>query len=102
MENKLSINFTQLSSAITDYTKAYEELNAALGSVDKAMGELRSSKWDTEASVAYFAQYSEEWRISVRNHLAALNELREQLEYAQKEYGAVYDQIEVLANTLNI
>lgn len=99
---KLSIDFNQLSDAINDYTTAIDTLNQAIASVDKAMAELRGSKWDTEASVAYFAQYSDEWRTSINNHITALYNLNESLKYAQSEYGAVYNQIESLKNTLKI
>ena len=100
MAGKLSINFEQLRGVIEDYTRAIEQLSQALNAVDRAIADLRSSKWDTDASVAYFAQYSDRWRVSVMDHLVALNELRNGLRSAYDEYSRLFEKIDDLCYSL--
>ena len=93
MASRLEIDFDLLQNTINDYDTALSHLQDAVNHADRAMNSLRSSKWDTEASVAYFAQYSEDWKKTVQNHMEALKDLNDGLKNAMSEYSAIYDQI---------
>lgn len=102
MAKKLSIDLDMLDSTINDYTTAIDDLKTAVSAVDKAMTDLRGTRWQSDASVAYFSQYSEDWKQSVNAHLTALEQMKGSLVYAQREYLQLYYQIEALRSALNI
>jgi WXG100 family type VII secretion target len=93
MAKRLSIDLEALQETIDAFQTAIDELNQSVAAVDVAMGHLRATKWHSDASAAYFMQYSDNWRISVKNHLVALLKLSEGLVAANNEYSALSDQI---------
>jgi WXG100 family type VII secretion target len=93
MANRLTIDFDALNETITAYQSTIDDLNQAVAAIDVAMGNLRATKWSTEASAEYFIQYSDSWRLSVRNHITALEKIKSGLETAEREYSRLYDRI---------
>ena len=93
MAKRLSIDLDALKETIEAFTSAIDGLNQSVAAVDVAMGHLRATKWHSDASAVYFMQYSDNWRISVKNHLVALQKLSEGLIAANTEYVALSDQI---------
>ena len=102
MASKLTIDFDTLQDVIDKYVEALQDLNTAVQQIDTAMHTLEATRWKTEASVAYFAQYTDDWRTSVDDHITALSTLLNSLYVAQAEYGKLYDQIGTMHSTFEI
>lgn len=101
MAGYLSINLDVLEQTANDYREVRDNINTALKDIDNTMKMLQSSKWISEASQAYFTQYSEDWRTSVEHHLVAIEQMSSGLDNAFQEYKALFDQIPTLANMID-
>ena len=97
MAETLRIDFDILRETIDAYQKAYDDFVRVLQDISKTMTDLQGTKWSSAASQKYFEQYTEDWKTSFIQHLQSIVHLKGALEYAQKEYAALYDQIPTLA-----
>lgn len=101
MAEYLAIDLEALRNTIKLYSDAIVNLEMAIEKVDGAMNQLQSTKWQSDASDAYFAAYSDRWKKSVREHLVALLELRDSLDKADREYSALDRDMGRLRDCLN-
>lgn len=100
MANKFRVDLDHLSHTARRFTEGAEELRALLADADAAVDALRTTKWNSQASAAFFSSYSSAWKMGFQEHIEAARFLGEQLRYADNAYKKLNDSATALADSL--
>lgn len=99
-KTNITIDLDKLSSAITSYDEIISSFEQAVKDTEKAISSLKTSGWKSGASTAYFLTYEDTWKKNMKKRIKIIKHLRDCLKKAQKEYTAVYEEMQQLDSAL--
>lgn len=99
--SKLKIDLDVLSDTKNVYDTEIERFKDAKKSIKKALECLKASGWDTNAGRKWFGDVDEGWIKAFEFHIDVIQELSDELKFAQTKYNEVLEELESLKNSLN-
>ena len=99
-KTRIKVDLDELKSAITSYDEIIVAFEQSVKDTEKAINSLKSSGWKSGASTAYFLAYEDTWKKNMEKRLSIIKHLRSCLKKADKEYNALYEEMQELDNGL--
>lgn len=99
-KTRIKVDLDELKSAITSYDEIIVAFEQSVKDTEKAINSLKSSGWKSGASTAYFLAYEDTWKKNMEKRLSIIKHLRSCLKKAEKEYNALYEEMQELDNGL--
>lgn len=96
----LKVDLDILQTTINTYNTEITNLNAAKSSINRSLNSLKASGWNSGASKAWFSLLDDEWLRNINYQIRVLTRLRDNLIIAKEEYNSVYNELQILQNSL--
>lgn len=100
MAKKLTVDMEKLSTTALIFQASAKIMKVLLSEAQTSVDTLRTKKWLSPASGAYFDQFSNTWQKGVLEHIQAVEQLAEQMRYAQREYISLQSSAAELSRSL--
>jgi len=101
MADQLTVNFDELTNAISSFKQAHSEMVESYKNAEKALELLRSTQWHSLGKERYFEMVDTS-SAAHEKCMTLVSEMIVKMTEAQSKYEAIYESIPKLADSLTV